>query len=275
MKIDVEEVLRERLPRGSKLIPRFAVRWLENFICQDRMNDFLHRNEDKAGVDFAEAALEELGVTYKAQGNLSPSSSRVIFVSNHPLGGLDGMVLASLVSKMFATGKIKFVVNDLLNFVEPLRPIFLGINKHGAQSKEAVRAIDEAFDGDEPIVMFPAGLVSRKRPDGSISDLRWHKMVVNKAISSHRNVIPVHFSGENSQFFYKFANLRTRIGLKFNIEMIKLPSEIFLQERNQFTVTLGKEIAWQSLKGGAEAQAQADELRNIVYSLSPLSDNHD
>lgn len=268
MKIDIDEVIRLRAPRYYRFIPRFIIRVLEKFIHQDGLNTLLSNNSHLTGADFAEGVIRDLSVDYRIEGDFDPSARRVIFVSNHPLGGLDGLVLASAVKKLYGgNGNMKFVVNDLLTFVEPLRTIFLGINKHGDQSREAVEALDNAFSGPEPIVMFPAGLVSRRLSNGSIADLEWRKMVVNKAISSQRDIIPVNFSGENSKFFYNFAHLRTRLGLKFNIEMVRLPAEIFLKEGHTFTITLGSPIAWQSLKGGKEAQAQADSLRETVYRL--------
>ncbi len=270
MRIDVDEVLRQRAPGYYRFIPRFIIRRLESFICQDKLNRLLTHNSHLEGAAFAEGVLSDLSVKYQLKGDFDPSQRRVIFVSNHPLGGLDGLVLASAVKQLYGgNDRMKFVVNDLLTFVEPLRCIFLGINKHGEQSREAVSRLDEAFSGSDPIVMFPAGLVSRRHPDGSISDLRWQKMVVNKAISCERDIIPLHFSGENSKFFYNFANLRTRLGLKFNIEMTRLPAEIFQREGETFTITIGQPVKWQSLKGGKEAQAQADLLREAVYRLRP------
>ncbi len=269
MRIDVDEVLRKRLPRHYKYIPRWLTRRLADMICQDRLNDLLERNASLQGADFAEAVVRDLSVTYDLQGyRPDPSQRRVILVSNHPLGGLDGLVLATVTKEIYGGGSpAKFVVNDLLDFVEPLRPIFLGVNKHGAQSRGNVSDIDRAFAGDDPIVMFPAGLVSRMGDNGKVADLEWRKMSVVKAISSQRDIIPVHFSGENSQFFYKFARLRTRLGLRFNIEMVRLPKEIFLSEGAHFTLTFGKAIPWQSLRGGKEALSQAAELRSIVYEL--------
>lgn len=269
MRIDIAEVLRQRLPSYSRFIPGFIVRFLERTICQDGLNKLLSDNSDKKGVDFCKGVIDELNVTYKVRGELPFDNSRVIIVSNHPLGGLDGMILADMVSRQYGGRKdVKFVVNDLLNFVEPLRSIFIGVNKHGKQSRETARVLDETFDSDSPIVMFPAGLVSRKGDDGRIADLRWNKMVVNKAISSRRDIIPLYFEGENSQFFYKFARLRTRLGLKFNIEMIRLPREVFESAGKNFDIRIGAPIAWSSLTGGSGAQAQADELREKVYSLA-------
>lgn len=269
MRINIAGVLRERVPRYYRYIPRWMIRRLADMICQDRLNELLERNASLQGADFAAAVVHDLSVTYDICG-VRPDSShrRVILVSNHPLGGLDGLVLAAVAKEIYGdVPPAKFVVNDLLDFVEPLRPIFLGVNKHGAQSRDSVSDIDSAFAGDGPIVMFPAGLVSRMGSAGRVADLDWHKMSVVKAISSQRDIIPVHFSGENSQFFYKFARLRTRLGLRFNIEMVRLPKEVFLSEGAHFTLTFGKAIPWSSLRGGREALSQAAELRSIVYEL--------
>lgn len=269
MRIDVAEILRKRAPRLSRRIPSPLIRMLADYIRQDRINDILERHSDLEGVDFADAALADLGVSYEVSGigNL-PESPRVIFASNHPLGGLDGLVLTSMASRIYGGRKdVKFVVNDLLTFLEPLRPVFLGVNKHGTQSREAVERLEEAFASDSPMLMFPAGLCSRMGADGRIADLPWNKMIVNKAISCQRDIIPVHFSGENSQFFYKFAKLRSRLGIKFNIEMLSLPREMFRQTGATFRVTIGKPIEWQSLKGGKDAMDEAASLRRTVYNL--------
>ncbi|WP_297062697.1 1-acyl-sn-glycerol-3-phosphate acyltransferase [uncultured Duncaniella sp.] len=270
MRIDIDEVLRQRMSGYYKFIPKFAVKLLERVICQDGLNRLLLHNADKSGVDFCRGVIDDLGVSYRVNGSLPKNDSRVIIVSNHPLGGLDGMILAAMVSEQYGGRKdVKFVVNDLLTFVEPLRPIFLGVNKHGKQSREAAAMLEEAFESDVPMLMFPAGLVSRQNSDGLIADLKWNKMVVNKAISSHRDIIPLHFGGENSRFFYKFARLRTLLGLKFNIEMVRLPAEVFKSAGKTFDVNIGAPIRWQSLRGGKYAQSQADCLREAVYSLAP------
>lgn len=266
--IDVDSVLRSRLPKYYKFLPKVLIRWLERTICQDEMNDILSRNSDYEGVEFCRRALADLGVNYTVTGCLPSDSRRVIFVSNHPLGGLDGLILADMVSAFYGDQlDVKFVVNDLLNFVTPLNPIFVGVNKYGEQSRDASVRLENAFASDGQIIMFPAGLVSRKSDDGSIADLRWHKMVIQKAINYQRDIIPLYFNGVNSQFFYKFARLRTRLGLKFNIEMIFLPREIFKRDSYDFNIKVGTPISWTSLRGGTHAQAEVDRLRETVYNL--------
>lgn len=266
LRIDVGSVLRSRLPRMSRFLPDVAVRWLERVICQDRMNEILDNTRGRRGVDFARGVLDELSVTYTAEGRL-PDDPRVIVVCNHPLGGLDGLVMTDFVATHYGRDDIGFVVNDLLGAVEPLTDVFLPVNKHGKQSRASVARLDEAFASDRPVVMFPSGMVSRRNSSGLVRDLSWQKMVVNKAIEYHRDVVPVHFSGENSSFFYKFARLRTMIGLKFNIEMILLPGEIFRSEGSSYRLTVGQPVVWQTLCGGKDASQQAERLCQSVYSL--------
>ena len=271
LEINVGEVLRQRIPRYWRFIPRGLVRWLERTVCQDELNRLLRDNFPRRDADFCRGVLDDLGVTvnFHHLDNLPPKElTRVLFVSNHPLGGLDGMALIDFVRTYYGVAP-RFIVNDLLNAVEPLSDTFIPVNKHGTQSREAIRRLDDAFASDAPLLMFPAGLVSRRGKDGTIRDLEWQKMFVNKSIRYRRDIIPVHFNGHNSSFFYKFARLRTRLGLKFNIEMIRLPAEVFLCKGSQFTITIGKTIGWNELEGGVSARRQAADIKETVYSLAP------
>lgn len=267
--IDLPAVLKHKLGSKSRLVPRGLVRWLEKTVCVDRLNWLLEHNYPKTGADFCRGVLEDLKVTIKVEGaeNLPDrSDKRVVIVSNHPLGGLDGMALIDFFTDYYGC-KVNFLVNDLLMAIKPLNNVFVPINKHGAQSREAMQRIDELFAGDEPIIIFPAGLVSRLGKDGGIKDLEWKKMFVNKAIKSKRDIVPVYFSGQNSEFFYKFAKRRKSLGLKFNIEMIYLPREVFRSEGKTFTITCGEPIAWQTLKGGKQAIETAASIKETVYGL--------
>ena len=266
IKIDVDEVLRSRLPRHYRYIPRFVIRWIERTICQEQLNELLQSNAGKVDADFCNGVLKDLNISLDIKGseNLPPrEKNRVVIVSNHPLGGLDGIALIDFFSRYYG-GKIHFIVNDLLMAVKPLNGVFLPINKHGKQSRQSFQAIEDAFAGNNPIIIFPAGLVSRKGKNGVVADLKWQKMFLGKAIQHQRDVIPLHFGGENSPFFYNFAKLRTRMGLKFNIEMIYLPREMFRSRDATFTISIGSPIPWQSLTNTRE---KADEIKQIVYSL--------
>ena len=269
MKIDLDAVMKSRAGKYNRFIPRFMVSWLKKVICQDDLNLMLSVNAGKTGGDFCRGVIDHLEVNpiFHGEENL-PSTPRVTFVSNHPLGGLDGMILIDYVCRRYPGTEPKFIVNDLLTTIEPLNNVFLPVNKHGAQSRKNSRIIDEAFAGDSPMLVFPAGLCSRRGDNGLIADLTWHKMFVKKSIEHNRIVIPVYFRGQNSSFFYNFARLRSLSGMKFNIEMVLLPSEVFKSRGKTFDIFFGTPLSTDALKNGS-AEEVAAEIRKLVYGLNP------
>ncbi len=262
IQINVGNVLRQRLP--GRHIPRWAVRWLERTICQDRLNEILRAIGDRQGVEAADVALRELGITLHATGLDSLPQGRYIFASNHPLGGLDGLGLISLLGHHY-DGDIRFMVNDLLMAVEPLRPVFLPVNKYGRQSRQAATDIEAEYAGHKQMLTFPAGLCSRLQ-HGQVRDLPWNKSVVSLAVTYRRDIVPVHFHAENTRFFYRLANLRKRLGMKFNAEMVYLPKEMIKKQDCTFSVTVGTPVPWQQLDA-AHPREQAQRLCRMVYDL--------
>ena len=268
MRIDVDKVLRERLPRHYRYLPRMVVRWLERVICQDRLNVILLKMAGKNSVEAATAALDEMDIKVEATGLDKLSDGRFMFVSNHPLGGLDGLALISLLGNRY-NHQIKFMVNDLLMAVEPLRGVFLPVNKYGSQSRSTAAQVEEALSSDNQFITFPAGLCSRMQPDGSIADLPWQKAAVVHAAGYQRDIVPVYFDARNSKFFYRFAKWRNRLGIKFNIELIFLPKEMLKQSGSTLRVIIGDPIPWSSLDASHPKQ-EAARLRDTVYSMAPL-----
>lgn len=267
IRIDLQQIIKLRLGKKSRWVPRFLVRALEKVICQDKLNALLDNNFPLRGADFCEGVLCDLDVHLNILGQEKlPASPRVIIAANHPLGGLDGMSMISWLARHYGCN-VHFVVNDLLMAVEPLIDCFVPVNKLGRQSRSTSQSLDTILEGNEPVVIYPAGLCSRLLDNGEIADLAWNKMFITKAIESRRDIVPVHFEGHNSSFFYRVARWRRRLGIKFNIEMILLPREVFRASGSTFTLRCGKPIAWQGLRGGSEAAAQADEIRTAVYSL--------
>lgn len=271
MKIDVDKVLRERLPRHYKYIPRFVVHWLERTICQDKLNAILLKMAGKNSVDAASAALDEMDITVKATGLDRLPDGRYMFVSNHPLGGLDGLALISLLGQRYDR-KIKFLVNDLLMAVEPLRGVFLPVNKYGSQSRTAASQIEEALKSDNQFITFPAGLCSRMQPDGNIADLPWQKAAVVHAVNYQRDIVPIYFDAVNSRFFYRFAKWRKRLGIKFNIELVFLPKEMIKKCGSTLHAVIGEPIPWDSLDG-AHPKQEAARLREMVIHMNPTTHN--
>lgn len=269
IKIDLDAVLRQRMPGYYKFIPGPLIRALERTICQDQLNEMLEANRGRTGSEFCRGVIDHLNIKVEFNGTENlPADSRVAIVSNHPLGGLDGMIYIDYIARRYGMEPY-FVVNDLLMAITPLRDVFIPVNKHGRQSRQSLLALDEALASDRPVIIFPAGLVSRRGVGGEIADLKWQKMFVNKCKEFKRPVVPAFFDGQNSPFFYKFAKFRAKIGLKFNIEMIYLPGEVFKSRNARYTVTFGRPIGWQSLEAGPQAQQTADTIRAQVYSMRP------
>lgn len=264
--IHLDTILKEKAPQLSKKLPRFVVVWLSKLIHEGDCNEALRYIGTDTGVDAMRKLTEFFRLDIRLEGTENlPVGGKYIFVSNHPLGGLDGICLSAVLGKQYGK-KIKYIVNDILYFIEPLRPIFVPVNKHGAQSKKSALLLNEAFRSDNQILTFPAGLCSRKEK-GRIVDTEWKKMFILKAIEYERDIVPVYFEGKNSSFFYWLASTRKKLGIKVNIEMLFLPSEMFKQKKARFTIRFGKPVSWQSLHDAKTTQQWADWVKAVVYRM--------
>jgi len=265
LQLDVEKILTDKNPKIRRIIPGFVIRYLKRIVHEDEINEILRTYADLRGAAFNDAALSFMGVTYRAHGveNL-PKTGRNIFVSNHPLGGLDGLVFMSELSKHFPA--IKFPVNDILMYIENYSDIFLPVNKVGSFGRDAARLMEEAYASDYQLLNFPAGICSRKIK-GTITDLKWQKSFIVKAVQHKRDVVPCYFEGRNSAFFYNLANFRTGLGLKMNIEMLYLADEMFKQKGKDIVVYFGEPITWQTFDKSKSTEEWTDFVRQKTYDL--------
>jgi 1-acyl-sn-glycerol-3-phosphate acyltransferase len=264
-KIDVERVLFLKNPALAKTVPAFVINYLKRIVHQDELNDFLKRWGHLKDSELIAAGLRHFEIKFKVSGSENiPKTGRFIFVSNHPLGGLDGLVFIYELSNHFHN--IKFPVNDILTSIKNLSGIFLPVNKHGAQAKEAALMIEKAYSSDDQILYFPAGLCSRKKK-GVIKDLQWHKSFISKSIEHKRDIVPAFFSGRNSDFFYNLANIRKLLGLKANIEMLFLADEMFKQKDKEIKLVFGKPIPWETFDKTRSALEWADWVKSKSYDL--------
>ncbi|MEZ5000814.1 MAG: 1-acyl-sn-glycerol-3-phosphate acyltransferase [Bacteroidales bacterium] len=267
-RIDVKNVLRDKNPALARVIPGFLVNYLRRIIHEDELNEFFAKYGHLKDIDLVKAGIDFLGISYTVHNPENiPRSGRYIFTSNHPLGGLDGTVFMLELSKYYEN--VKFPVNDILMNIGNMSGIFLPVNKHGGQEREAVRLIDEAYASDSQILYFPAGLCSRKKK-GKIEDLVWQKSVVVKAVRHKRDIVPVFFSGRNSGFFYNLANLRVALGIKSNFEMLYLPDEMFKQKDKEIHLVFGETIPWQTFDRSKPALEWAAWLKQKSYDLESV-----
>lgn len=266
MQIDIEKVLASKAPKLAKKLPRFLVRYLIKIVHQQEINEILAKHGELPPFEFIRAALSDMGVSWTVEGmERVPREGRYIFASNHPFGGMDGVILAQEIERHL--GDARSISNDLLLFVEPLAPIFLPVNKHGRQSREAAKAFDEAFAGNIPIQTFPAGLCSRKIK-GKITDLEWHASFVKKALQYDRTIVPVYVEGKLSKRFYRIANWRKFFGIKVNIEMLFLVDEMFLQKGKHIVLHIGEPIAPATLEELPTPKERCEYVRAKVYEMA-------
>jgi putative hemolysin len=197
--------------------------------------------------------------------NLPKDGRRYTFVSNHPLGAIDGVTLGAIIGKEY-DGKIKYLLNDLLMNLKGLAPLGIPINKLGGQARNLPRMIDEAFHSDNHMLVFPAGLCSRKI-NGKIQDLPWGKAFITKSRQTGRDIIPIHFEGKNSERFYRIANLQKMLGLKFNVAMMFLPDEMYKSTGRKYKITFGKPIPIDSLDNSKNDAEWAQDIRKSIYEL--------
>lgn len=268
-RIDIEKVLQSKAGEKAKRIPRFVIAWLKKIIHQDFINEFLEQEGDKQGVEWLEDCLAYLGTTLDVQGleNLpSADDGRLYtFVSNHPLGGQDGVALGALLGRHY-NGRVKYLVNDLLMNLPGLAPMCIPINKTGSQSRQFPAMVEAGFRGNDHLIMFPAGLCSR-RNKGVIRDIPWTKTFISKSVEAQRDVVPIHFGGRNSNFFYNLANACKALGIKFNIAMLFLVDEMYKNRNKTFTVKIGRPIPWQTFDNTKTPTQWAAHVQDIVYKL--------
>jgi putative hemolysin len=238
--IDVDKVLREKAKGLYKVLPGFAIRWLKNKLHEDEINTGMEYLNQFHELEFNAEVLKFFNVKVEVYGaeNL-PKSGGVIIAANHPLGGMDGMSLIKAIGDI--RSDVRFIVNDILKTIKNYGDVFVGVNKVGGHSRNSLQFVVQVYAQDVAILVFPAGLVSRKFPEG-IRDLEWNKSFINKSIKYNKPIVPVFIEGENSKFFYNFAKWRKRVGIKANIEMLFLPDEMFKQKGNTIKIHFGKII---------------------------------
>lgn len=265
LSIDIEQILRDKSPRVASLAPRCVTSYLKRIVHQDEVNFVLKNYSHLSPIEFIRSTLKYMNISYSSVGikNLS-REGRYLFASNHPFGGMDGMMLCDELSRHFGNGRI--IVNDILMNIKPLNPLFIPINKYGRQSATYATDFKEALMSNVQIATFPAGLCSR-RTKGKVTDLTWKPSFIRNSVAAKRDIVPVYFDGELSNFFYRLSNLRTALGIKANIEMLYLVDEMFAQKGKHFNIIFGTPVTWQTVSNLSVAESN-NMIRQMVYDLN-------
>ena len=269
--IDIDNILKEKMGKKARWVPRPLVWWLKHIIHEDQINWQLWHARNLQGTPWLKDCLDFLKVKIEVKGaeNLpsKDDTRRYTFVSNHPLGGIDGVAIGSVIGEQY-DDNFRYLVNDLLMNLPGLAPVCIPINKTGKNGRDFPAMVEAGFKGDTHILMFPAGLCSRKR-NGVIRDLEWKKTFITKSVETQRDVVPIYFEGHNSNFFYRLSNICDRYVKKINIAMLFLVDEMFKNTGQTFTITIGNPIPWQTFSHEKTPMEWAKIVKEKVYALAP------
>ncbi len=261
--IDISKTLRKKF--GEKT-PKWILRLARRILHEDFLNEYFRQGY--TGVEFAEKALEYMGVTLKVEGLEKVPSDRLVTVaSNHPLGGHDALALVSIFGRHF-NGNIRIMVNDFLMVLKQLNGIFVPVNKVGGQSRSLSEQTDAIFRSDAQILFFPAGKCAR-RIDGKIQDPEWKKTFITKSVETQRDIIPMHFYGRNSWRFYflDWIGKVTGLNKKFPLAMVLLVDEMYRARGKTYRVVIGDPISWQTFDNSKRPVQWAQWMKSLVENL--------
>lgn len=271
LQFDIRAIIREKAPKAH--VPGFLIRYLERIVHVNQMNAFLRKYPDLEGYDFIRRVLdEELCCTASIEGieNIPTDNKPVIFASNHPLGGLDGMIIAQMIHESRKEKReLKVIVNELLMFMKPIAGLWAPVSKTGSLSKEQVLQQQAMWESGTDVMTFPAGACSRLQRINHtwlIRDLEWQKNFIQRAREYHRDIVPIYFEWQNSRFFYALAYIRKLLHIPVNIEMLYLVDEMYGARGKHFRVHVLPPIPYTTFDNSKTPKQWAQYVKSIVYA---------
>lgn len=225
-----------------------------------KLNSIYNKHKNKSDIKFLNAILKEVEIQFEISDkdlNRIPKKDAFITVSNHPLGGIDGILLLKLLLEKRSDYKI--IANFLLHRIEPLKPYVLAVNpfEDRKDAKSSVAGLKEALihlKNGNPLGIFPAGEVSTFKDDKLVIDKPWEIGAVKLIKKANVPIIPIYFHAKNSKLFYVLSKLSG------TFRTAKLPSELLSQKRRIIKVRIGNPI-WQ------KDQAEYPELDDFYQFI--------
>lgn len=265
--IDLEALIQSKNPRLLKWLPRFVLSFLKRKLHQDEINAFLLENGHLQDHAFCEAIVNYFDIEVSVEGleNI-PETGGAILALNHPLGGMDGVALIHAIREK--RPDVALIVNDLLLNIKQLSNLFVGINKFGRNNGGVRQNIRGAFEKEQVVIIFPAGMVTRIHY-GQIIEPEWKKTFVTYARELNRPIIPIYIDGRLSKTFYRINRWRKRLGIKANIEMFLLADEMYKQKKGKISFVIGAPLTNEIIPKTLDDYSAANWVKNHVYSLKP------
>lgn len=267
--LNIEAAINEKFPElTQKKTGKLALKVIKSLTHENEINDFIDSHQHLKGFAFLNEVLNYFNFSYKVNSDaLSriPAQGRVVMVANHPIGSLDGLALLKMVRSV--RPDVRIVASDLLNNIEPLRSLFLGIDNISSKAshKTQFKNIFEALENEEAVIMFPAGEVSRIRPNG-VRDGKWKAGFLKLAAKAKAPVQPIYIDARNSSLFYALSTLYKPLGT------MMLVKEMFNKSHQQIEFFVSKPIPWKNIaKHDLPAKNLANKMRKQLYKLDKES----
>lgn len=248
----VDELLQQQFPQLNRRPWLFQpLKFLVSKLLHEReFQEFAHNYPHLTGIDFVEQVLLYFNFSYSLRGcerERIPADGRVVIIANHPIGSLDGLALIKLISEL--RPDVKVVSNQMLMALKPLHPLLLPVNNmSGGTVRAKLKRIHQHLCDEGALIIFPAGEVSRLRPQG-VRDPRWHDGFLKIAARAQAPILPVHLEGRNSSLFYSASMIYKPLSTAL------LVTEMFKQRSHDLPVRIGEIIpfdSWQSLPLASE-----------------------
>ena len=232
------------------------------------INKIYNRNKHLSNLEFLDALLKEFKIRFEIpEEDLKrlPKDGAYITVSNHPLGGVDGILLLKLMIEQRSDFKI--IANFLLHKIEPLIPYIMPVNPF--QNRKDIKSSVTGFKNallhlkeGHPLGIFPAGEVSTYRDGKLLVDKPWEAAAMKLAKKAKVPIVPIYFHAKNSPLFYRLSKISD------TLRTAKLPSELLTQKNRVIKVRIGRPISVKDQEQHETLEEFSDFIRKKTYMLS-------
>jgi len=244
--LNIEDSIQEKFPTfetRSPWIKRPTLHFIRKLTHEEEVNQFLDVHQDLTGFDFVDQVLNffnfSYSISHRDRQNI-PATGRVVIVANHPLGALDGLALLRLVGEV--RRDVKIVVNDVLMNFKAIDGLLLPVdNSSKSTRKSDVKAIIDSLKNDEAVIVFPAGEVSRIRPNG-VQDGKWTGGFLSFAKKTNAPILPMFVNARNSSLFYSSSMVYKPLG------GMLLAHEMFNKKSKTITINVGEPVPFQQIE---------------------------
>lgn len=264
--INVEQAVTNKFPifaNQPSLVRKPTLSLLKKLVHEDEINHFLDANKYSKGFGFIDRVFEHFDFSYSVRANERkniPAIGRVVIFANHPIGSLDGLAILKLVAEV--RPDVRIVANDMLSHVDAIKELLIPLdNLTGGSARKAYKKVLEALENEEAIIVFPAGEVSRARPNG-VRDSRWLPGFLHFARRAKAPLLPIRIHAKNSMLFYGASMVYKPLGTAL------LAHEMFNKYRRSIRFSVGEAIPFDKLSSkSVQDRTIVKRLKQHLYSL--------